>query len=208
MKITYPLDDVFDSAVKVKILRFLIRTGAEWNGRQISKEIRVSPATAHKALQALHGQGVLVMRNVGKTHIYDLNEGNYLVNDLLRPLFDRENRVLNCIIDLIRKKIHISRIMKNIISVCLFGSVSTGKDNPASDIDLAVIVRSEKDRDGVEKLFEAIDKKVFSEFGNTVSPYINTEAEFRSKHRKGADIVTNILKSNKLIYGKEIDSIL
>ena len=41
-----------------------------------------------------------------------------------------------------------------------------------------------------------------------VSPYINTEAEFKAKHKKRLDVIKNILKANTLIYGEEIEKIL
>jgi DNA-binding transcriptional ArsR family regulator len=93
MKVTNPLDRVLDNEVKIRILRFLCKTGAKWNGRQIAREIKMSPATAHKALQALNAEGVLLLQNVGKMHIYELNEDNYLVRSMLKPLFGKEDKM-------------------------------------------------------------------------------------------------------------------
>jgi predicted nucleotidyltransferase len=208
MKISSPLDKILDSEAKVKILRFLVKTNAQWNGRQIAKEVGVTPATAHKALHSLHKEGAVILRNVGRTHIYNLNGNNYLAAELLKPLFAKEDKVLNSIIAIIKRKIGASDINKDIVSVVLFGSVKLRKDRPTSDIDLAVIARNKKTRKEAENLFEKIDKKISLEFGNTISPYINTESEFRSKHKKGLAIIKNILKANTLVYGKEIQTIL
>lgn len=95
MKITNPLDKILDNEAKVKILRFLFKTNAEWNGRQIAREIKITPTTAHKALQGLNREGVLILRNMGKTHVYTLNKDNFVVSELLKPLFDNEKRILN-----------------------------------------------------------------------------------------------------------------
>ena len=208
MKIANPLDKILDNEAKVRILRFLIKTNAQWNGRQIAREIGVTPATAHKALHGLHKEGVLILRNVGKTHVYSLNEDSYVVSDLLRPLFDREEKTLSSIISMIRRRIKASDVKKHISSVLLFGSVDLHKDRPTSDIDLAVVIKDKKSRKGAEALFEKIDEKVSSEFGNTVSPYINTEAEFKNKHNKGLGVIKNILKSHRLLYGKDIRALL
>ena len=208
MKINDSLDKILDNEAKVRILRFLIKTTGQWNGRQIAKEIGVTPATAHKALQGLYKEGVLILRNVGKTHLYNLNEGTYLVSDLLQPLFAKEDKVLNSIVETIRKKIGASNIRRDIVSVSLFGSVSLAKERPTSDIDLAVIIRHGKSRQKAESLFEEIDKEISTKFGNTISPYINTEAEFRVKHKKKLAVIKNILLNNKRIYGKEIKETL
>lgn len=208
MKISKPLDKILDNEAKVKILRFLIKTKAEWNGRQIAKEVGVTPATAHKALHGLYEEGILLLRNVGKTHIYSLKKDNYLVSNLLEPLFANEDKVFNNIMGIIRKRISTSIIKKAITSVVLFGSVGLRTEKPTSDIDLAILIKDAGSRQKVSVLFEDIDKKVSKKFGNTISPYINTEAEFKSKYKKGLGVIKNILKSSRLIYGRELREVL
>lgn len=208
MKLTNPLDKILDNEAKVKILRFLFKTNAEWNGRQIAKEIGSSPATTHKALQGLNREGVLLLRNVGKTHVYTLNESNFTVTDMLRPLFHRENKILERILNTIKRKISASSIKRDIVSIALFGSVGSAREHPASDIDLMVIVKNAKIKPKAELVIEDIGKKISKEFGNTLSPYINTESEFESKSKKGLKVIKNILKSHRLVYGKPLERII
>ncbi len=208
MKISNPLDKILDNETKVKILRFLCKTSAEWNGRQIAREIGVTPATAHKALQGLNREGVLFLRNIGKTHVYTLNKNNFTVSGLLQPLFTSEEKILSHIFSVIKRKVSASSVKKDIISIALFGSVSVRKDHPASDIDLIVIIKDLKTKPKTALLFEEMDKKISVEFGNTLSAYINTEAEFKSKYKKGLAVIKNILKTNKVIYGKQLERIL
>lgn len=208
MKITKPLDNILNTEVKTKILRFLCRTGAEWNGRQIAKEIGVSPKAAHKALNTLNKERVLLLRNMGKTHVYSLNTDNFLVSKLLKPLFLKEDTILDGIVSTIRRKISASKVKKDIISIAIFGSISAREDHPASDIDLAVIIKDAKAKAAIERLFEEIDSKISKEFGNVVSPYINTVAVFKAKNKKGLPVIKNILKSHKLIYGERLEGLL
>ena len=49
MRVHDPLDKILNNEVKVKILRFLCKTEAEWSGRQIAQEIKVSPAQGKQA---------------------------------------------------------------------------------------------------------------------------------------------------------------
>lgn len=208
MKITNPLDTILDNQAQIKILRFLCRTGAQWNGRQIAKEVGVTPATAHKALYSLKKEGILSLSNVGKTHIYTLNEDRSIVSDMLKPLFVKEGRILDNVVDMIKRKIAASRIRKDIVSVALFGSVNARRDHAGSDIDLIVIVENQGSKIDSERLFEEIDKKVSKQFGNTVAPYINTLSEFRAKHKQGLGVMKSILKGYAVIYGKDLKGIL
>lgn len=208
MKITKPLDNILNTDVKTRILRFLCKTGAEWNGRQIARQIGVTPKTAHEALNTLSKEGVLLMRNMGKTHIYTLNKKNFLVSTLIEPLFGREDKILDNIISIVRRKLSASSARKGILSVAIFGSVNVRRDHPTSDIDLAVIVDNAKTKVAVGRLFEEIDKKISGKFGNTISPYINTSAEFKAKRKKGLAVIKNILRSHNVIFGERLERLL
>lgn len=208
MRITKPLDDILNTEAKIKILRFLCRTSAEWNGSQIAKEVGMTSAATHSALNELAKEGIVFMRNMSNAHVYNLNEDNYVVSDLLKPLFLKEDKALDEIMSVIKSSLALSKIKSAILNVSLFGSVNMRQDHPASDIDLAVIVSDAKARSKVEKLFEEIDQKVSRKFGNAVSPYINTKSEFKAKHNRKLEIIKNILKSPTLIYGKRIEKII
>jgi len=208
MKFTKPLDTILNTEAKTRILRFLCRTNAEWNGSQIAREIGITPAATHAALSALEREGVLELRNMGKTHVYRLKEDSFLVSNLLKPLFAKEDKILDTIIGMIKRKILSSKAKKEIISAALFGSVTVRKERPASDIDIAVIVENAKAKAVIENLFNEVDAKVSKEFGSTISPYINTRAEFKAKHKKGLGVIKSILKSHTPIYGERLESLL
>ncbi len=208
MKFTKPLDNILNTEAKTKILRFLCRTQAQWNGRQIAREIGVTPAAAHTALRTLYKEGVLTLRNMGKTHVYSMRQDSFLTDNLLKPLFAKEDKILDTIISMIRRKILYSKIKKDVISVALFGSVNVHNEQSTSDIDILVIVKNISIKRTVECVFEEIDDKVSKEFGNTVSLYIHTRPEFKAKYKKGVIIIKNILKTHNLIYGERIESLL
>jgi predicted nucleotidyltransferase len=208
VKFTKPLDDILNTEAKIRILRFLCRTNAEWNGSQIAKEIKVTSPAAHTALRALQKEGLLTRRNMGKNHVYGLKEGSFLVSNLLKPLFAKEDRILDRITAMIKRKIASFRAKNDIISVALFGSVNVHKERPTSDIDLVVVVENARAKAAIERLFEEIDAKVSNEFGNAVSPYINTRAEFKAKQKKGLAVIKSILKSYRIIYGERLEKLL
>ena len=79
MKYSRPLDDLLGQKSKVKILRHLANTRLEMSGRQVAADIGMSPWACHRALQDLTDQGVLVMRNIGRAHLFRLNEESYVV---------------------------------------------------------------------------------------------------------------------------------
>ena len=102
----------------------------------------MTPKSAHMALNILHKEKILVLHNIGKTHVYSLKIDNFLVSKLLKPLFSKEEIILDDIISIIKRKISASKAKKNILSVAIFGSVNKHADHPSSDIDLAIILKN------------------------------------------------------------------
>lgn len=208
MRFIKPLDEILNTEAKVRILRFFCRTNAEWNGSQIAKEINITPAATLTALRTLQKEGLLTLRTMGKAHVYRLKEDSFLVSNLLKPLFIKEDRILDTVITLIKRKISGSNVKKDIVSVALFGSVGSHQERPISDIDLVVVVEDVKTKPVVERLFREVDEKISKQFGNTLSPYVNTRSEFKAKHKKGLGVIKNILKTHRLIYGERLEKLL
>ncbi|MBI5452013.1 nucleotidyltransferase domain-containing protein [Candidatus Gottesmanbacteria bacterium] len=207
MRLHDPLDNILNNEVKVKILRFLCKTEAEWSGRQIAQEIKVSPAACHKALRELNNERTLLLRSVGKSYLYRLNEENLIVSDLLKPLYERERRIPDEVYEAIVRNVS-SLVIKDIISIAVFGSVERGKERPTSDIDLLVVVKNPENKRKIEEDFEKINEKIISGFGNTVSTYLQTADEVKSKYKKGLGLIKDILKSHRLLFGKPLENLL
>ncbi len=207
MRVHDPLDKILNNEIKVKILRFLCKTEAEWSGRQIAQEIKVSPAACHKALRELNNEGALLLRGIGKSNLYSLNKENLIVSDLLKPLYERESKIPDEIYESIVRNIS-SLVIKDIVSIAVFGSVKKRKERPTSDIDLLVLVKNSENKGEVEEDFGKVNEKIISRFGNTVSPYIQTVEEFNLKYRKGISLIKNILKSHRLLFGTPLEELL
>jgi len=207
MRVHNPLDKILNNEIKIKILRFLCKTEAEWSGRQIAQEIKVSPAACHKALRELNNERALLLRSIGKSYLYRLNKENLIISELLKPLYEKESKIPDDVYRAIVKNIS-SLVIKDIVSIAVFGSIKKGKERPTSDIDLLVLVRNREDKRKVEEDFGKVNEKIISKFGNTISSYIQSIEEFKLKYKKGLALVKNILKSHRLLFGKPLEDLL
>ncbi|MFA5363346.1 MAG: nucleotidyltransferase domain-containing protein [Candidatus Omnitrophota bacterium] len=208
MRLNRPLDKILNNEAKVRALRILCRNPDGMSGRQIAKMAGVTPKTAHGILQDLLREGVLVMRTVGKTYLFSLNEERAVVKDVLKGLFAAENTLSAKLFGIIRTAVKKSRLKDNILSVAVFGSVHAGTERPESDVDLFVIVRTARLKPEAEGLFFEIDQKLSPKWGNLISPYVNTADEFKSNAKKKTGVVPGILKSYRLIYGERLEKLL
>ena len=207
MRVHNPLDKILNNEIKVKILRFLCKTEAEWSGRQIAQEIKVSSAACHKSLRELNNERALLLRSIGKSYLYSLNKENFIISDLLKPLYEKESKIPEDIYEAIAKNIS-SFVIKDIVSIAVFGSVKRKEERPTSDIDLLIVVKNPENRKAAEKDFEKVNEKIMDKFGNTVSTYLQTVEEFKSKYKKKVPFIKDILKSHNLLFGRSLEELL
>ena len=207
MRIHEPLDRILSSETKVRILRFLYRNGVEWSGRQIAREIHVSPATCHRALQELHSERVLLLRNVGKTYLYQLNWENYVTKELLDPLFKKEAGLPKIITRLLKDELS-DKTKDKVVSMALFGSVEKREERAESDIDLLVLTKDGSDKDKIGKAFTNVNEKTMKLFGRVVSPYVESVSGFGRKYRSGLPLIKDIIHSHRLISGKPLREVI
>lgn len=184
-------------------MRYFINAPAERNGRQVAEDVKLSPWACHKALNELFEQGVLILRKTGKTHLYKLNSENYLVREMLSPLFNKERKLVKTI-----AKDLIKGLPAKTVSVILFGSVARKEERPSSDIDVAVIVSDTASKKKISSFLKRRSFEVLSKYGNIPSAYIITRKDFINKHRKGLDLIKNIISEGEVIFGKPVREIL
>ncbi len=208
MRLNNPLDKILNSEVKVRALRIFCRTGGEFHGRQIAKMTSVTPKTAHEVLQSFLREGLLLMRAAGKTHFFRLNENLVIVNDVLRGLFVAEEALKEKLTKHIVGSIARSSLKNSVLSIAVFGSIHEKREQPGSDADLLVVVKTAQDKKRVEELIFQMDERVSAKWGIPVAPYINTVSEFRAKAKKKTGAVPNILKSYQLVYGARLEKLL
>ena len=203
MKYSRPLNDLLGQQSKVNILRHLANTRLEMSGRQIAADIGMSPWACHRALQDLTDQGVLVMRNMGRTYLFRLNEESYVVEELLLPLFQKEKHLLEAAI-----REMVDGLSQSIVSLVLYGSVSRGEERPSSDLDVLVLVSTDADQDQMQELFAEKNDYFISRFGNVLSPIILSIAEFRQRYRGGDGLLREIVDTGRVIHGRLISEVL
>lgn len=204
MRIIEPLNKILNQEIKIRIIRFLLNTKAEWSGRQIAKEINVSPATCHKFLRELYAERILLLRSVGMTHLYCLNQKNYIVKNILSGLFQKEREIPDELSKIIKRAV--DKHKKRIISVVLFGSAAKKTSKPLSDIDIMLVLKSANDKREIAQSIDDLNGKVIELFNSRIEPYILTQAELKTK--KSLPIICEIRKTGELLMGAPLEELI
>lgn len=197
------LDKILGQKTKIKALRYLINYKENISIRALSRAIKVTPPNLAIILAELKKEGVLTSREYGRSVVYSLNYGHYLVDQVLLPLFRSEHDVLGEIKTIINKKFIFSYE-----SIVLFGSMARGDEHPGSDIDLLIVVGNKKDKEIAGELILDVSTAVVKKFGNQLSPYILTRNEFVAKYKNKDLLVLKIANEGELLAGKLISELL
>lgn len=173
MRLHHPLDQLLSTGAKVKVLRVLLRhPDRAWTGRELAVAARVSAPQTIASLRDLEGAGMVQRRVVGRAHEWRLIHENALVGTLTGLYTFEHDLPLRLERDLAKslKGLGVRRAV-------LFGSVARGEETDQSDIDLLIEVRSDRDRDEVEKELTPLFLEIHRRFGLSLSPYVLTRQQ-------------------------------
>lgn len=203
MLLDRPLDAILGQCSKVKILRFLVKSQSQLNGREIAKNVKLSHVKTHTALKDLTRHGVVNMRSVGNSLIYWLNEDHFLVKEIVRPAFEKEANLFTHIARIILKEIKLAQPL----SVILFGSFAKGNASADSDIDVVIIYPHANQKSLITRGLSEAGKKVTSLFGNHLAGMPLAIDEFQRKLKAKNKFINEIIRTGKVIYGKNISEL-
>ena len=143
----------------------------------------------------------MIYSSVGRSYLYEMNTHNYIVNEILIPLFKREDKIFAELKNLIAKAIK-NFVPAKVVTACFFGSVAKKKEKAFSDLDVIIIVKKTIDKSSVEAGMKNVKREINEKFGNILSLYIQTVEEFKMKRKKKLPVIRAILENNILITGK------
>lgn len=199
-----PLDYILGQQSKVKILRFLVKSSAELNGREIAKAVGLSHVKCHTALRELSVHGLINMRRIGRSVLYSIEPENILVKFFLTPLYNKESDLVNILAKTIAKEFSPPKP----VAIFLFGSIIKGQPRPNSDIDILLVQPDEKNmRQAKEELSKA-ERNAVKLFGNRLAPIMIKESKFKKKYKREEKLVKEVVKTGKIIYGKSLPELL
>ena len=137
--LVYPLTDLLGSGGNVRVLRALVRHGGPLSVAQLSRETGLSSPGVRAVLDGLVDRQVVIAIGAGRSLLYELRPHHPLAG-ALRDLFQHEKRRWERVLDALRSAMEAE---KDVEAAWYYGSVARGEDGPASDLDVAVVVRTE-----------------------------------------------------------------
>ena len=196
-------NEIFSLPSNIAVLREISKVQTGLSGREISKLVGISPPTCLTILTHLENLSIVQRQRGGRDHLFTLNREHIIVKEILLNLFSFEERLLNHIMNDIKKNFG-----KYCISIFLFGSVARKEETIESDLDLCFLINSIRSKEPLSDLISQKRSYYKRKYGVNLAPFFLTEKEFilRTKHNKPP--VPDIVKESLLIYGKPLEKIL
>lgn len=117
-----PLDAVLGHASRLAALRVLVAHPEGFSGRRIAEHAGINHQAAHNALEALEKAGLVSRRQSGRSSLWTLRTERYLVDEMLRRLFEEEQRHAQEIVTEIK-----TRLDRKADAVIIVGAASKGR---------------------------------------------------------------------------------
>jgi predicted nucleotidyltransferase len=199
------LNGLFDSPAKLKVLRFLANTGedSKYSGREISRFLKIGVATASRILTELYNLKIVFLERVARSNLYYCNKENYIVKEMLIPLFKKESMLLKKAGEFI-----VSNISDDIMSAVIFGSTARGEDTLESDFDIFILVKNQTLKKKIENHLYKISHDFSLSYGRPLGEYILTKSELLERFKEKMGVVMDIINEGILIAGIRPQSIV
>ncbi|MEO9307199.1 MAG: nucleotidyltransferase domain-containing protein [Nitrososphaera sp.] len=199
MKLHEYLEQVLGNKITISTLRVLVHyKGRIFTVRSLAQEAGASHPEVSSIVSELEKFGIVRVYPVGRAHQITLNEKSYVLNKIIEPILQAEEKTLAHVISILGYHLDTKKITSSVI----FGSVATGQEKEDSDIDVLVI--SDYYDHAVDAIANASEDVALG-FHTGVSPIIFTRKEFLSK--KKGDLMRSILSNHIHVTGLELEKI-
>jgi len=203
MKYKNYLDEILGRKSKVKVLRYLVKFNQGASVRELSRRIGATEPNLSVILKELEKNGILVSQKYGTALVFKLNDGHYLVEKVVIPLFVQEQSAIDDLGHFIAK-----RLKTVFISMIIFGSVARRDEHPKSDLDIAFVVKDRSTSEKIEQELLDLSPAIIKKFGNQISPYIIEKNDFIKKLKANDPLIRSIFKEGRVLAGSLVTEIL
>ncbi|MCS4541823.1 MAG: nucleotidyltransferase domain-containing protein [Euryarchaeota archaeon] len=197
------LEIFFGSKTKIKILRTLCQQ-KQWNFSvvELSKDLSLNKGVVSRVLNQLQKDGIVKIIRKGKVKLCRVNRENRIVNELIVPIFEKEQNIIDSILKYFLKELN-PRRFRSVLSVIAYGSVVKGLFKLTSDLDLMLILSNKSEISSIKKILDKIVDK-FSKEDIILFCDLITREEFRKLYEQNEPSVKDIARFNRVLYGKDV----
>lgn len=184
-----PLDHVFAAPSHLAVLRALLDAAEGMSGRQVARLAGINHQTCAVTLGRLEELGLVRRQGSGQTQLFRLNRAHRLVQDLLRPLLQREREVFPRLLRQVG-----GLLSGHCRQALIFGSVARGEERRESDLDLLLVAGEAREVTDTRRAAATVRGALEEEWGLRVNPIVLTERAVAARQARKDPLIINILR--------------
>jgi len=193
------LADILGSRVKVKVLRLFLRfPEKEFIEGEIEELLGNPHQSVTYALKDMINYQLVTVRKIGRNKIYSLNRDNYIVRDILSPMFKNEAGAIQELVNDMKTCLAPLKVKRAV----LYGSIATAQEEFDSDIDLLVVVSDKGEVEAAQMVLADLRNRLLKKFGNALSPIVMTTDEYERQKKLGKGLIKSVEESGMTIIGE------
>ncbi len=149
----YPLNRILGSQAHIRTLRKLCLHGGQLSAPQMLSFVELSKAGLRNALLELEELKIVERFGAGRSHLYRIDPEHPLASPLT-ALFQAEQNRLKEMMGGIEAAAR--QFGDDLVAVWIYGSAARGDDTASSDLDIAIVTKSEIDISALERVQGAL----------------------------------------------------
>ncbi|MFH1440773.1 MAG: winged helix-turn-helix transcriptional regulator [Candidatus Omnitrophota bacterium] len=181
MQFEFSLEQIIGSKAKLKILKYLFGHTASMSENELAKLLNISPMTINRLMKELRGLNLINMERVGNSNVWSINKESYVYIVLSKVI--RGISAAPSPLEHLKETLY-HNIPKELVKrVILYGSIAQAKSKINSDIDLFILVKSQKEHTQLLVYIDKLSVLCLRLYGNRIAPYILTETQLQEKNK-------------------------
>lgn len=180
-----PIDMMFGAYRRRLLATLLLRPGERYHVRKLGRMTGISPGSIHRELKAMAESGLLLREQVGNQVLYQANEACPIYSELA-AIFRKTLGLADLLCDALQP------LDDKIELAIVFGSMASGRQNSASDVDVLVLGNLELIE--VVKRFSSVQQSI----GREINPVIMTVDRFVAQLDKQEPFAIRVQEEPKI----------
>jgi len=196
------LEQILGAKSKVAALRVLFQSKLGYSGSAVAKRSGMGLLAIQNALADLERLGLVEVERGAVEHRYRLNFRHYLVAHGLQALFEGERKLSKSLVDELR-----ALLEGKVTSAGLFGSFARGEIRADSDIDLLVIVGTQKEKGLASGTLSDAASTLSIKYGLPVQPVIMERRQLGSDAGNVQELLDDAERDWLTVAGEELSAL-
>jgi predicted nucleotidyltransferase len=189
-------ESIMGSRSSIRVLRVLNGVSVALSITQIVQQAKMSRPAVIDVLDTLEQRGIVTVTRSGNARLYQIDNQNIYVQEVINPLF----RIENGLRDEMCKDI--KRVFEETASsAILFGSFARGDQTTESDVDVVIVADDDYQKQAVDDTLLDYSSYFYRRFGHALEAIVYDVREAEALIDRAPGLQAELAEDGRLIFG-------